>query len=102
MTGMTIRDSFKKRMQRVSLYVGAAVISVGAGLAHYPLLMVIVSIPCLIVGFAVTFVVLRRTCCPVCKTRLGAAMRQAAMEKPSVNNCPHCGVSFDSEMPQAR
>jgi hypothetical protein len=89
-------------MQRTLLIVGAGVISVGGGLARYPILMVIVSIPCLFIGFAITFLALRRTPCPVCHARLGAAMRRAASEKPTVNKCPHCDVSFDTEMPAAR
>jgi uncharacterized protein with PIN domain len=93
---ITIRDRLRRRMQRTSIFAAASVMGLSAGLVHYPLLpMVLILIVWNVIVFSIAFVVIRLTRCPICKARLGAATRKATKEKPTVDRCPHCGVSFD-------
>jgi hypothetical protein len=95
----TMREQMKKSIGNTEFY--AMVIGVGgaAGLVHYPLgLMVLILLSWGVITIAIGLVIRWRVRCPNCHTMLGAKGRAILKEKPSLDNCPHCGVNFDQQL----
>jgi hypothetical protein len=96
----TIRDYLKKRCQLAFLFPATFMVGASAGIAHLPwLIAIVVFLLLLSLSFSLVFLALRMTKCPRCRARLRGAARAGGREKPTVDNCPSCGVSFDELMP---
>jgi hypothetical protein len=93
---MTIREKMQRRVRKTSLYTAVVIVGGAAGMVHYPLrLMVAILVGWGLISIAIIMGVMWRTRCPMCDTVLGANTRAITKEKPTLDQCPHCGVNFD-------
>lgn len=96
---MTIRDHLRQRLTRLSIIVGACGIGMGVGLVHWPPVFWLLALFLFPVLAGTTVVVgMRFVRCPKCGTQMGATARAAARERPTADNCSHCGVNLDEPM----
>jgi hypothetical protein len=96
---MTIRDHLRHRLTRLSLIVGACGVGMAVGLVHWPPVFWLLALFIFPVLAGTTIVVgMRFARCPKCGVRMGATARAAARERPTADNCQHCGVSLDEPM----
>ena len=99
---MTIRERMQRRVRRTVFYCGVIAVGGAAGLVHYPLRWGIgLLVAWWLISLAIIVGVMWRTRCPVCNTVLGAKTRSITKDKPTLDNCPHCGVNFDQPMGSA-
>ena len=96
----TIRDYLRKRCQLAFILPGTFMVGASAGIGHMPwLVAIVVFLLFLGLSLSLVFLALRMTKCLRCRARLGRAAHAGGKEKPTVNNCPSCGISFDELMP---
>jgi hypothetical protein len=96
---MTIRDRLRQRLTRLSLIVGACLLGITVGLVHWPpvvWLFALFIFP--VIAWTIIVSGMRFARCPRCEDRMGVTARAAARERPTADNCPHCGVSLDEPM----
>ena len=96
---MTLREKMKKPILRVGFYVMVIGVGGGAGLAHYPLgLMVLILVSWGVLSIAISLAMRWLARCPNCRTRMRANGYAITKERPTIDNCPHCGVNFDQSI----
>jgi len=96
---MTIRDHLRQRLTRLSLIVGASGVGMAVGLVHWPpvfWLLALFIFPML--AWTTIVVGMRFARCAKCGVQMGATAGAAAKERPTADNCPHCGVSLDESI----
>ena len=92
----------KKPITRAAFYTMVLGAGGAAGLSRYPLgLMVLILVTWGLLSIAVNLVMQWRTRCPNCHTMMGAKGHAITKDRPTIDNCPHCGVNFDKSLESA-